>query len=81
MAFLLETFLGDGTLLEEEKRSHTLQMQLLPNQVLSIADERGARGGKENMREVQIRWTIRKSYFFTLPPGSLKVPRYVRGNQ
>lgn len=26
---------------EKKKRSHTLQMQLLPNQVLSMADERG----------------------------------------
>lgn len=48
-------FLGDGIILEERIRSHTLQMQLLPNQVLSMADERGERVGKENMREVQIR--------------------------
>lgn len=49
-------FLGDGTFLEEKKkRSHTLQMQLLPNQVLSMADERGERVGKENIREVRIR--------------------------
>lgn len=40
---------------EKKKRSHTLQMQLLPNQVLSMADERGERVGKENIREVQIR--------------------------
>lgn len=47
--------LGDGIILEEKIRSHTLQMQLLPNQVLSMADEREERVGKENIGEVQIR--------------------------
>lgn len=53
MAFLFDMFLGDGTLFEGKIiRSHTLQMQLLPNQVLSMA---GRRVGKEKIREVQIR--------------------------
>lgn len=39
------------TFLKEKKiRSHTLQMQLLPNQVLSMADERGAEGGKRKRK-------------------------------
>lgn len=49
MAFLLKTFLGDGTFLEEKICSHTLQMQLLPNQVLSMADEREERGGEKKI--------------------------------
>lgn len=53
MAFLFNMFLGDGTLFEGEKiiRSHTLQMQLLPNQVLSMADERGAEEGGKRKRK------------------------------
>lgn len=49
MAFLLKTFLGDGTFLEERIRSHILQMQLLPNQVLSMADEREERGWEKKI--------------------------------
>lgn len=59
--FFLKRSSATGQSWKKKKRSHTLQMQLLPNQVLSMADERGERVGKENIREVQIRWTIRKS--------------------
>lgn len=51
-------FLGDGTLLEGKKKNVRTPCRCssaLPNQVLSMADERGERVGKENIREVQIR--------------------------
>lgn len=56
MALLTKCSSATGHSCKKKKiRSHILQMQLLPNQVLSMADERGERVGKENIREVQIR--------------------------